>query len=102
MAARDTTASLIASSMYELACNPDVQNMVREEITEYIGQDDSVSFQDIKNLKVLRAVLNETLRYFLAAAPPSEVAMRPDMSCPTECIRQSRPIAAFQSTTMLR
>lgn len=62
MAARDTTASLITSTVYELACNPEVQEAVRQEVLEFIGQEDRVSFQDVKNLKLLRAVLNETLR----------------------------------------
>lgn len=63
MAARDTTASLIASTMYELASNPDIQDAARQEVLNFVGAEDHVSFQDVKNLKTLRAVLNETLRY---------------------------------------
>lgn len=62
MAARDTTASLIASVMYELACHPAIQQALREEVKENLGEDEILTFQGVKHLKLMRAVLNETLR----------------------------------------
>jgi cytochrome P450 len=62
MAARDTTASLIASIAYELACHPAVQVALRDEIQENLGDDETLTFQGVKHLKLMRAVINETLR----------------------------------------
>jgi cytochrome P450 len=62
MAARDTTASLIASLLYELSKHPDVQTRLRAEVKERLGDDMRLSFEDVKHLKLLRAVINETLR----------------------------------------
>lgn len=63
MAARDTTASLIASLMYELSKNAEVQDQLRCEIKERLGDNMRLTAEDIKHLKLLRAVINETLRY---------------------------------------
>lgn len=62
MAARDTTASLIASLMYEMSKNSEVQKQLRDEIRDQLGDNGRLRFEDVKHLKLLRAVINETLR----------------------------------------
>jgi cytochrome P450 len=62
MAARDTTASLISSVMYELARNATIQQELREEVYRSIGEDSPLTFEDVKQLPLLRAVINESLR----------------------------------------
>lgn len=62
MAARDTTASMIASLFYELSKHSDVQSQLRAEIKARLGDDMRLTFEDVKHLKLLRAVINETLR----------------------------------------
>ena len=65
MAARDTTASVITSMVYELAKNKDIQERTRAEVISILGVDGDLTFKDVKALVLLRAVLNETLRYEL-------------------------------------
>lgn len=62
MAARDTTASLITSIMYELSRNVSMQSELRKEIHTYLEDQQPLTFEEVKNLKLLRAVINETLR----------------------------------------
>lgn len=60
LAARDTTASLLTSCIYELAGRDELWTKLRDELPA--GQDLSISLEDIQKLKLLRAVINETLR----------------------------------------
>ncbi|KAF8577258.1 cytochrome P450 [Ramaria rubella] len=64
LAGRDTTASLLTFVTYCLAMHPAVLSRLREEIINSIGQDRSPTIDDLRSLKYLRAVLNETLRLF--------------------------------------
>ncbi|KAG8881394.1 hypothetical protein FRB98_004374 [Tulasnella sp. 332] len=64
LAARDTTAGLLSFACYLLAMHPDVMSRLRQEIISIIGLTDLSTYDNLKNLKYLRAVLNETLRLF--------------------------------------
>ncbi|KAG6377923.1 cytochrome P450 [Boletus reticuloceps] len=66
LAGRDTTASTLMSASYLLATHPDVLRRLREEILEKVGPTRRPSYDDIREMKILRAVLNETLRLFPA------------------------------------
>ena len=61
MAARDTTASLIASVIYQLAKNQEIQCRARAEVFALLGSDGLLSAADVKALPYMRAILNETL-----------------------------------------
>ncbi|KAF8340618.1 uncharacterized protein EI90DRAFT_2906526 [Cantharellus anzutake] len=63
LAARDTTASLLTFMCYFLAIYPEVLKKLREEILTSLPKE-SPSYEDMRNLKYLRACLNETLRLF--------------------------------------
>ncbi|KAF7326854.1 Cytochrome P450 monooxygenase [Mycena venus] len=64
-AGRDTTAATITFMTYALATHPAVlARLLREEITAQIGEARSPTFEDIKQMKLLRAAINETLRLF--------------------------------------
>ncbi|EEP75550.1 hypothetical protein UREG_00396 [Uncinocarpus reesii 1704] len=63
LAGRDTTASLLAICFHQLARHKDVWNQLRNEIMENIGHRHP-TYEDIKSLKYLKYVLNETLRLF--------------------------------------
>lgn len=63
MAARDTTASMLGSAMFELSRHPDVLSELREEIDSIVGPDGAPTYDDIKHFKLLRAVFDESLRY---------------------------------------
>ncbi|KAG8215371.1 cytochrome P450 [Butyriboletus roseoflavus] len=66
LAGRDTTASTLTSVIYLMAMHPDVFRRLREEILEKVGPTSRPSYEDIREMKFLRAVLNETLRLFPA------------------------------------
>ncbi|KIK91734.1 hypothetical protein PAXRUDRAFT_148862 [Paxillus rubicundulus Ve08.2h10] len=66
LAGRDTTASTLTSAVYLMALHPDVLRRLREEILGKVGLTRRPTYSDIREMKYLRAVLNETLRLFPA------------------------------------
>ncbi|KAF9219868.1 cytochrome P450 [Gyrodon lividus] len=66
LAGRDTTASTLTSAIYLLAMHPDVLRRLREEILKKVGLTRRPTYDDIREMKYLRAVLNETMRLFPA------------------------------------
>ncbi|MCJ1316155.1 hypothetical protein MMC15_001475 [Xylographa vitiligo] len=62
LAGRDTTASLLSNIWFTLSQRPDIYARLREEVDT---QDrDSISFETLKEMKYLRAVMNESLRLY--------------------------------------
>ena len=72
MAARDTTASLMASLFYELARHPTDWQRARVEVIALLGTDGILAFEDVKRLRVLRAAINEALRSAAALVERAE------------------------------
>ncbi|KAF7306220.1 Cytochrome P450 monooxygenase CYP63 [Mycena indigotica] len=68
IASRDTTASLLTFVMYFFAMYPDVCSRLRQEVLAVIGPINSPSYETLRSMKYLRAVLNEALR-LLPSAP---------------------------------
>ncbi|KIM77311.1 hypothetical protein PILCRDRAFT_825474 [Piloderma croceum F 1598] len=64
IAGRDTTASLLTSAIYCLSQHPEVAEKLRKEIINKVGLARSPTYEDIKDMKYTRSVLNETLRLF--------------------------------------
>ncbi|KAF9648649.1 cytochrome P450 [Thelephora ganbajun] len=64
LAARDTTTALLSHVIYLFAVHPDVLKKAREEILELIGSEGVLTAENMRGLKYLRAVLNETMRLF--------------------------------------
>ena len=65
IAGRDTTASLLSDLWFELARRPDIWAKLQAEVDELGGE--KPTFAQIKDMKYLRFVLNECLRW---VAPP--------------------------------
>lgn len=63
-AARDTTSCLLTFTAYLLMEHPDVADKMHEEVTTICGLHRSPDSNDIKKMKYVEAVLNETLRLF--------------------------------------
>ena len=63
LAGRDTTAAVLSNVFFMLARLPNVQKRLRKEITDVVG-DRLPSYEDLKNMKYLRATLNEALRLY--------------------------------------
>jgi len=64
LAARDTTSALLTYTVYMFTQHPEILARAREEVIETLGPDGTPTLEDIRKLKYLRAVLNETLRLF--------------------------------------
>jgi len=64
IAGRDTTAALLTFTIYMLTQHPSVCQKLREEILEIVGPNRMPNYDDVRKMKYLRAVLNETLRLF--------------------------------------
>ena len=62
VAARDTTASLLSNVWFELSKRPDIWARLREELDTLEGS--PPSYDQLKEKKYLRAVLNESLRLY--------------------------------------
>ncbi|KAG8984793.1 hypothetical protein FRB95_006304 [Tulasnella sp. JGI-2019a] len=71
-ASRDTTATLLSFTSYMLAMEPEVMARLREEVVSFYGTSEMPTYDNLKRLKYLRAVLDETLRLF----PPAPFLTR--------------------------
>jgi cytochrome P450 len=54
LAGRDTTASTLSWTFYELARHPQVVKKLREEIIEHVGLERPPTYSDLKNMKYLQ------------------------------------------------
>ncbi|CAE6470356.1 unnamed protein product [Rhizoctonia solani] len=79
LAGRDTSASLLTFMIYVLALYPDVYRQLAEEINGVVHEDRPCTFNDIKNMRYLRATINETLRLF----PPVPFNIRRSTNSPS-------------------
>lgn len=59
LAGRDTTASLLSICFHQLVRNKDVCERLRREVMDTVG-DRKPTYEDIKSMKYLRNVLNES------------------------------------------
>lgn len=57
------TTSLLSSLLYDLAKNPEKQEILRKEISNIKINGDYLETEHLKNLPYLRAVIKETLRF---------------------------------------
>lgn len=64
LAGRDTTSCLLTYVTYLMALHPDVTQRLRAEVLKVVGPTNSPTFDHIKQLRYLHAVINETLRLF--------------------------------------
>ncbi|KAI9001368.1 cytochrome P450 monooxygenase pc-3 [Trametes punicea] len=66
IAGRDTTATTLTYAVYLMCLYPDVFKRLRTEVLEMVGPTQMPTFDKIKNMRYLRAVINETLRLYPA------------------------------------
>ncbi|KAI0686875.1 cytochrome P450 [Cytidiella melzeri] len=72
LASRDTTACLLTFLTYAMAMYPDVARKMREEVLQHCGQTGVPTFETVKSMRYVHAVINETLRLF----PPVPINVR--------------------------
>lgn len=66
LAGRDTTAATLSWTMYELGRHPECVRRLREEILATVGPTRAPTYADLKGMKYLQNVMNETLRLYPA------------------------------------
>jgi cytochrome P450 len=74
LAGRDTTAALLTNVFFELPRHPDILDRLRREITEHIG-DEAPTYQQLKDMKYLKAILNESQRLYPVVPSNSREAL---------------------------
>ncbi|KAJ6461725.1 cytochrome P450 [Mycena sanguinolenta] len=76
-AGRDTTAGLLTFTIYMLAEHPPVLAKLREEILCFVGPTTRPTYDNFRDMKYLRAVLNETLRLYCPVPFNVRTALQP-------------------------
>ncbi|KAF8600072.1 CYP63 cytochrome P450 monooxygenase-like protein [Ceratobasidium sp. AG-I] len=76
VAGRDTTATTLTFAVYLLATNPDVMHKLRQEVFEHVGSSNYPTSDNFREMKYLRAVINETLRLFPAVPANERTAVK--------------------------
>ncbi|XP_055348355.1 cytochrome P450 3A5-like [Paramacrobiotus metropolitanus] len=76
MAGYETTASTLAFLTHSLAVHPGIQERLRQEILEVVGDSDTVTYDHLSQMEYLDCCVNETLRMY----PP---AVRTERQCNT-------------------
>lgn len=66
LAGRDTTAATLSWTLYELGRHPECVARLRAEIAAVVGLDRTPTYADLKGMKYLQSVMNETLRLYPA------------------------------------
>lgn len=64
LAGRDTTACTLSWTIYELARHPEAVAKLRAEILSVVGPERAPTYDDLKSMKYLQNVMNETLRLY--------------------------------------
>ncbi|KAL0948881.1 hypothetical protein HGRIS_008998 [Hohenbuehelia grisea] len=76
IAGRDTTATTLTYSVYMLSQHPKVLAKLRAEVLEKVGSSRRPTFDDMREMKYLRAFVNEVLRLYPAVPFNSRTAKR--------------------------
>ncbi|PPQ71743.1 hypothetical protein CVT24_006507 [Panaeolus cyanescens] len=99
-AARDTTTSLLSFSLYMLIENPHIEAKLRAEILKHVGASNTPTYENMREMKYMRAFLNEVLRLY----PPTPFNSRmSDKSVALESPRGSSepPLFISSGTTII-
>jgi cytochrome P450 len=78
IAGRDTTAQTLTWTHYLLSQNERVLNKLREEITRELG-DQEPTYDNVRNIKYLQAVIDETLRMYPPVSIDPKTAVEDDV-----------------------
>ncbi|KII89791.1 hypothetical protein PLICRDRAFT_39961 [Plicaturopsis crispa FD-325 SS-3] len=91
IAGRDTTASTLTFAVYLLAEHPEIFARLRAEVLEHVGPDRRPSYEDLRQMKLMRACINETLRLYPPVPFNGRTAERATTWAPTASSRSAQP-----------
>ena len=64
VAGYDTTGTTLAFACYQLAKNPEIQEKLREEVEEIVGDSSrELTYDDLQNMTYVDQIISETLRF---------------------------------------
>ncbi|KAI0090121.1 cytochrome P450 monooxygenase pc-3 [Irpex rosettiformis] len=66
IAGRDTTGSMLTIAVYFLSQYPEVMQRLRQEVLDRVGPTRRPTYDDVREMKYLRAVINESMRLYPA------------------------------------
>lgn len=75
LAGRDTTASLLNNIFFELPRHPEIMARLRQEVAEHVGSD-RPTYEQLKEMKYLRAIINESQRLYPIVPSNSRQALQ--------------------------
>ncbi len=77
LAGRDTTAATLSWTFYELSRHPEIVRTLRAEILDSVGPSRAPTYNDLKSMRYLQHVINETLRLYPAVPFNVRMSLRP-------------------------
>lgn len=66
LAGRDTTASTLSWTLYELCNYPEIWTKLRQQVLEVVGPTRTPTYDDLKSMRYLNHAIDETLRLYPA------------------------------------
>jgi cytochrome P450 len=82
LAGRDTTACTLTWVIYHLSVDPAIVAKLRQEIMAIVGPERQPTYEDLKNMKYLQHILNETLRLYPVVPYNVRISLK-DTTLPT-------------------
>jgi cytochrome P450 len=82
LAGRDTTACTLTWVIYHLSKDPAITAKLRQEILNTVGSERQPTYEDLKNMKYLQHILNETLRLYPVVPYNVRISLK-DTTLPT-------------------
>uniref|UniRef100_A0A8H7XK56 Uncharacterized protein n=1 Tax=Psilocybe cubensis TaxID=181762 RepID=A0A8H7XK56_PSICU len=76
LAGRDTTMCLLSFAVYMLAEHPDIETRLRNEILEKVGANETPTYDQMREMKYMRAFLNEVLRLYPPVPADSRISTK--------------------------
>lgn len=80
-ASQDTSAGTLSWTFHHLSRDPAIYDRLRQETLEQVGEERQPTYEDLKSLRYLQSVMNETLRLYPAVPINLRAALR-DTSLP--------------------